>query len=145
MKNSDESQFVTSGWSFIPGPLQFQEPFYSIELQEVATYPASSIETAILGFKGARLVQPAQPTWWSWRAQWQEDQRIISLSMSLFDKGEAIWGGSELETDCFIVDLLALWRTIRKTHPCVWLHSPAGRIYTEASLLEERCFDVNKK
>jgi hypothetical protein len=139
MTHAGELRFVTSGWSFIPGPEKLEEPTYSTALCEIAIYPPDSIAAAILDFRDTQLLHAAEPPWWDWRARWEEDDRFIVLDMTLFEleSGQISWGGSGLITDCLISDVLALWKVLRRPHPCVWLHSPECRVYTEVSFLKE--------
>jgi hypothetical protein len=130
-------RFVTSGWTFIPGPETFREPLYSTSISEIAEYSPDSIASAILSFPDTSLIRRAEPSWWEWRARWQKEARFIEIGFSLFETEPAFWGGSELKADCLVSDLLALWLTIRSSHPAVWLHSPDGRVYTPDSFVSE--------
>ncbi len=42
---------------------------------------------------------------------------------------ETAWGGSSLEADCYVGDLLSIVAQLRKTHGDCWLHYD-GRVYT---------------
>ena len=98
------------GWAFIPGPLVISAaPEDSTNLQEVAEYSPGEIAKTFLAFPGLRLMHPPEPTWWQWKAQWQQDQRSIAVSMALFETEPESWGGSVLDGRCLLVDIMELW------------------------------------
>jgi hypothetical protein len=129
--------FVGEGWSLIPGPHQFDEPFYSTSIDGIVLYPPGSVARAILSYPGVTLRHRPEPSWWEWEAAWEHGGRHIEIGMTLFDDEEASWGGSPLRTSCTADDVLALWLAVRSSHGAVWLHGPDCRVYTPASFAAE--------
>ena len=123
------------GWSFIPGPLS-DPPASSVILQEITEYAPADIADAILGYPGTRLVHPDSPSWWEWKASWEDGNGRIDLNLTLFEIEPPAWGGSQLTAFCGRRDVLALWMHLRASHPAIWLHGPDCSIYTPEAFLE---------
>lgn len=121
-------------WAFIPGPRSIPTPpISSVSLQEIATYEPRAIAEFFLSYPGFRLLHPAEPSWWQWRAAWESTTDFISVNITLFDDPEQSWGGSYLEALCQLDDVLELWRKMRERFPAVWLHNAACEIHTPES------------
>ncbi len=122
------------GWSLIPGPHQIAHPpSNSIDLHDIASYDPGEIADCLLGYPGCRLLHPAEPTWWEWRAEWRVADRFIDLAMTLFDERGSSWGGSPIDVHCDAEDLMALWASLRERFPAVWLHNEDCEIHTPHS------------
>ena len=119
------------GWSFIPGRLS-DPPESSLDLQELIEYPPESIAAAILAYPGMQLVHPGTPSWWDWRANWENGGRRIELNITLFETEPPAWGGSDLTVFCGAQEILDLWMHLRTSHPAIWLHHDCN-IYTPES------------
>jgi hypothetical protein len=129
--------FVTTEWSLIPGPSQFDEPFYSTAIADIVEYSPEQVARTILAVPGVKLRHAPVPTWWEWEAAWEHGSERIEIGMSLFDMEGSPWGGSPLRTSCTADALLALWLGIRSSLDAVWLHGPDCRVYTPASFAAE--------
>lgn len=117
-------------WSFIPGPPDFLEPFYSTELtDDIAEYAPAFVADAALRLPGVELAHAASPSWWEWKAQWTNGNLHITLEMTLFEVDPPLFGGFALEADCTACELLQIWNALRQHLPRLWLHSPDCRIY----------------
>lgn len=119
-------------WSLIPGPL-VNPPSSSLRLQDLIEYSPGSLAEAILEFPGMVLQHPAEPSWWSWSAGWEESDRLIGLGMSLFETDPESWGGCPLHGICDLSDILSLWKFIRRRCPAVWMHNSNCEIHTPES------------
>jgi hypothetical protein len=87
-------------WALIPGPVNQIRPMSSLDLQEIVELPAAEVAESFLAFPDMRLVQPAEPDWWAWRARWESPEGFIALHFTLFDELGDIWGGSKFASDC---------------------------------------------
>ncbi|HTO84158.1 MAG TPA: hypothetical protein VMQ73_18175 [Methylomirabilota bacterium] len=127
-------RLTENDWAFVPGPSEIPDaPQSSIDLQDVANYPADAIAQAFLGYPGFRLMHAADPTWWQWRAEWECDRGFLLVDMTLFETDPVAWGGSGISGFCELDDLLALWRDLREKFPAIWLHNGDCEIHTPES------------
>jgi hypothetical protein len=130
-------RFVSDGYMLAPGPLFFEEPFYSFCVDEIAEYAPESIAAAILSLPGAKELHPPRPSWWEWEAAWEEGDRLIILDDNQLFEDTGFWAGVILKCDCRLGDLIALWEAVRTGHPAVWLYGDDCRVYTPESFLAE--------
>jgi hypothetical protein len=130
-------RFVNEGYMLAPGPLSFQEPFYSFCVYEIAEYAPESIAAAILALPGVMELHPPRPSWWKWQAAWEEGDQLIILERTWLFEDTGLWAGVELNCDCRLGDLIALWEAIQADHPAVWLYGDDCRVYTPESFLAE--------
>jgi hypothetical protein len=122
------------GWAFIPGPRHIADPpGNSIDLHDVASYDPGEVADSLLTYPGCRLLHPASPTWWEWRAEWTDGDRFIALGMSLFETAPPTWGGSEVEALCRLEDIMGLWFSLRSRFSAAWLHNAACEVHTPES------------
>jgi hypothetical protein len=107
---------------FMPGPLEVEEPLYTIEVMSIERYTPESITAAVVNYSGARLLSPALPRWEDWQAAWEACDRMILLDrLYTFDEtGE--WGALRATCDCWVSDFLGLWGALRQQHPGVWAY-----------------------
>ena len=124
-----------NGWSFVPGPLS-DPPRSSLDQYEMIEHPPETIADTILAYPGMRLVHPATPSWWEWKASWEDGNRRIDLNLTLFEIEPPAWGGSQLTVFCGGREILDLWMYLRASHPAIWLHGPDCSIYTPDAFLE---------
>ena len=128
-------RFVNSDYCLCPGPVSFEEPFYSFDVSEIAEYPPESIAKSTLGFPNARELHPASPSWWEWQAVWElGDRQILMDNVYIFEES-GCWAQLALTCDCQLGDVLALWEAIRALHPAVWLYGEDCRVFAPASFL----------
>src|SRR5579871_3570899 len=92
--------FNLKGWALIPGPVIMNDPRSSVDLDNLVMYPPATVATSILAYPGTMLSLPAEPSWWEWRARWQNHERYIEIDMTLFEDEQQSWGGSELTAEC---------------------------------------------
>lgn len=126
---------VLSGWAFSPGPEQMDEPTNSQFADEISEHSAKSIAASLLAFPGTELLYPVDPSWYQWKARWQDGDRFIGLDMTLFDDEET-WGGSEIEADCLAGDIVECWSFLQARHSGIWLHAPDCTMHTQQSFLK---------
>jgi len=130
--------------ALIPGPLGFDEPFYSVAVQEIAEYRAIDVIQTFSALDNVTLVSQGGTqghSWWEWRWRWEREDRLIEWNFSVIepeDESSAVyWRGSELNTLCAFADLAWLWNTVQADYPAVWLHDGQDtRMYTPHSFLE---------
>jgi hypothetical protein len=120
-------------WSLIPGPKVLVRPLHSQDVQDLELYAASGIAETLLSYPGMRLLSPAEPSWWKWRARWESGHDFIELGMTLFDDEALTWGGSPLSAECTSETLEALWLHVQSRYPGVWLHDPQCTVHTRES------------
>jgi hypothetical protein len=127
--------FRLQGWALVPGPAEMDRPGSSLDLHDLILHRPDAIAESILAFPGTRLLHAAEPSWWEWRARWQDGPRHIEMDMTLFENGEERWGGSALEADCTAGDVLALWSFLQSRHAGIRLHDPDCDLHTHRSFL----------
>lgn len=78
-----------SGWGLVPGPVDFDEPSFSYDMQDpIAEYRASMVAEVALSIPGVERTHVEMPSWWDWRARWTGGGgSYIDLEMTLFDDG----------------------------------------------------------
>ena len=106
----------------------------SVDLQKIEFCPAEAIAKSFLSFPGVRLLHPAKPSWWEWRARWESRTDFIEIDMTLFDDEGQSWGGSAITADCSFDQIDALWSHLQSDNRAIWLHDPECIIHTHASL-----------
>ena len=121
-------------WSFIPGPAELAQPMNSQDLQDIEEISPAAIADSVLSFPGVRLLHPATPSWWQWRARWESGSDFIEVGMTLFEDEALSWGGSSITADCSLDDIEKFWSHLRSRHRGVWLHDPDCIIHTHDSL-----------
>src|SRR5262245_62044131 len=130
-----------SDWGLVPGPVDFDEPAYSTDMQDpIAEYRASMVAEVALSIKGVKRTHVEVPSWWDWRGRWTSSAgSYIDLMMTLFDDevDPPSFGGFLLTADCEPSELLALWLALRREFPQIWLHSPNCRFYKPGSFAAE--------
>jgi hypothetical protein len=122
----------------IPGPPHNDKLLYSKSIQVIARYPSQEIASAISKVDGVQTVTEGVRDARAWQWAWRDGDRLLRIGFTVMgNRGdtEVAWGGSTLETDCFVGDLLSFWAMIRKTHPDTWLHYD-GRVYTSDGFIE---------
>jgi hypothetical protein len=138
---STATRFQTSeGWSLIPGPGQLAEPMNSQDLQDIEVHSPVAMAESFLSFPDMRLLHPATPSWWSWRARWERGADFIEVGMTLFEDEAQSWGGSPITANCSIDAIEALWSYLQSQHRGVWLHGPDCVIHTQDSFREGGAF-----
>ena len=129
--------FNQKGWALVPGPVDIQVPFSSLDLRKQVEYSPADIAKSLLQYTGMHLLSEAKPTWWDWKARWEGDEQFLELDLTLMGKSEDIWGGSEICSDCSAEVVIALWEHLKTTHPGIWLHSPDCVMHTVSSFRKE--------
>jgi hypothetical protein len=123
----------------IPGPPHNDKLLYSKAIQVIARYPAPAVAEAITKITSVSVVTDGSRDPRAWQWQWRDGDRSIRIGFSILGKGldaHTAWGGSTLDVDCYVGDLLGVWAQLRKTHPDTWLHYD-GRVYTANGIIEK--------
>jgi hypothetical protein len=131
-------RFSKSNWAFVPGPLDDSAPMSSLDLKQQVQYTPQEIATAILAYPGMKLVNGNHPRWWDWKARWSDEEDFVELNVTLMGWSDELWGGSEINANCSLESLVAIWKHLKAEHPGIWLHDPDCRMHTEASFLREQ-------
>lgn len=129
--------------SLIPGPRRFSEPFYSVQVDEVACYPATDVARTFSAYPGVKLLAHGgidhYEDWFEWKWRWEHADRMIEVGFTALDPEPETeyfcWGGSELVTLCTFADLVRWWRIVQERFPAAWLHDDECRMYTPNSFL----------
>lgn len=128
------------------GPLELPDPAYSFADDWVEQiYTPEEIAEAILAVPGMHLLHGALPNWDAWAARWSDADRYIDLNISAceFEPDNNVrpglreaWGGSLLQMNCLLSDVLFVWIVIRVSCPGVCLHDTECRMYSPKSFAE---------
>ena len=122
----------------IPGPPHDDKVLYSQHIQVIARYAAQEVAAAIGHTTNVSVVTDGSKDPRAWQWLWRDGDRSIRMGFTILGKEldtASAWGGSNMEVDCFVGDLLGFWARFRKTHPDTWLHYD-GRVYTADSFIE---------
>lgn len=122
----------------VPGPPHNNDTLYNAAIQVIARYPAQPAAAAITAVPHVAVVTDGSRDPRAWQWLWREGDRSIRIGFGMLHKSADIdiaWGGSTLELDCFVGDLLGFWAQFRRTHADTWLHYD-GRVYTPNSLID---------
>ena len=122
----------------IPGPPHNDKLLYSKAIQVIARYEAQDLAGVISEIPAVEVVTDGirDPRAWQWL--WQEDDRQLRIGFTVMgsrDEKIVAWGGSTIDADCFVGDLLSFWAKVRKTHGDTWLHYD-GRVYTADGFID---------
>jgi hypothetical protein len=129
------ARFVVGGdWAVVPGPLDQSVTWDSQYIKGLAEHPVHTIALSILAFRGMHVVHPPAPTWWVWRARWEEGAEFLEVGMTLFDEPGDAWGGSGLVADCPSTVVLDLLEHLSERHKGIWLHTPECEMYARHHL-----------
>lgn len=119
-------------WSLIPGPLN-DPPKSSLALDDIVHYPPHEVADALISFPGARIKHTPEPSWWDLVVRWSEGDRWIEIGFTVFAGDPPSWGGSGLEGECDLPDILHIWSAIRKSIPACWMHDMNCDIHSPES------------
>jgi hypothetical protein len=122
----------------IPGPPHNDKVLYSKAIQVIARYPAQNVASVIVRLAGVEILTDGTRDPRAWQFLWRADDRSLRIGFTLMGNRadtEMSWGGSTLEADCFVGDLITFWSHLRQTHPDTWLHYD-GRVYTASGFIE---------
>jgi len=123
----------------IPGPPHNDKLLYSQAIQVIARYGAQNLATAISNIPGTEVVTDGSRDPRAWQWVWRAGDRNIRFGFTTLGKQidpNTAWGGSTLEIDCFIGDLLGFWAQVRKYAVDTWLHYD-GRVYTPETFIDQ--------
>jgi len=122
----------------IPGPPHNDKMLYSKSIQVIARYAAQELATTITHMHGVEVVTDGNRDARAWQWVWRDGDRQLRIGFTVMgakDDLEVAWGGSTLDAECFVGDLLSFWAQLRKTHPDTWLHYD-GRVYTADGFID---------
>jgi len=122
--------------SLIPGPLCVVGVTTSIIDHDMAMHSPDVVADALLSFSDARLTHPAKPSWWDWKAEWDLDGDIVTLSMTQFGDDAGSWGGSGVEGSVDLARFVARWRELLALLPGVWIHDASCNMYGPDAFVE---------
>src|ERR1700759_4288946 len=96
----------------IPGPPHNDKVLYSKSIQVIARYAAQELATRITHMQGVEVVTEGarDPRAWQWK--WTDGDRSMRISFTLMGNSEdteLALGGSTLDADCYVGDLLSFW------------------------------------
>jgi len=121
----------------VPGPPHNDQSLYNQAIQVIARYPAQAAAAALSAVPGVSVVTDGSRDPRAWQWLWRSGDRTIRFGFSMLHRQadtDAAWGGSSLEADCYVGDVLGLWAQFRQTHPDTWMHYD-GRVFTPAGLI----------
>jgi len=122
----------------IPGPPHNDKMLYSKSIQVIARYPAQELASAISDMAAVDVVTEGLRDARAWQWMWRDGDRRLRIGFTVMgsrDDAEIAWGGSTIDADCYVGDLLSFWAQLRKTHADTWLHYD-GRVYTADGFIE---------
>ena len=122
----------------IPGPPHNDKLLYSKAIQVIARYPGQEVAAAMSGLMNVEVLTEGtrDPRAWQW--VWRAGDRSLRIGFTIMGNRadtQTAWGGSSLEADCYVGDLLGFWAQLRQTHPDCWLHYD-GRVYTAEGFMD---------
>lgn len=121
----------------IPGPPHNDKLLYSQHIQVIVRYPAQEVATSFTRMSSVSVVTDGSRDPRSWQWLWRQGDRSIRFGFAILGKDletTSAWGGSTLDVDSYVGDLLGFWARFRTTHPDTWLHYD-GRVYTSQGFI----------
>jgi hypothetical protein len=122
----------------IPGPPHNDKLLYSHAIQVIARYPAHELAGAISRIAYVKLATDGSRDPRAWQWIWRHDDRIIRVGFTVMGSKTDVnlaWGGSTLDAECLVGDLITFWSGLRESHPDTWLHYD-GRVYTAGGFVD---------
>jgi hypothetical protein len=122
----------------IPGPPHNDKLLYSKSIQVIARYPSQELAAVVSRLQNVEIVTDGSRDARAWQWVWRDGDRLLRIGCTVMGTRadtEVAWGGSTLEADCFVGDLLSFWALLRHTHPDTWLHYD-GRVYTADGFID---------
>jgi hypothetical protein len=122
----------------IPGPPHNDTLLYSKSIQVIARYPGPEVAEAISKLPGVHVVTDGSRDSRAWQWVWRSGDRLLRIGFTIMGNRadtQTAWGGSSLELDCYVGDLLGFWEQLRQTHPDCWMHYD-GRVYTADAFID---------
>src|SRR3954452_11345545 len=123
----------------IPGPPHNDKVLYSQAIQVIARYPAQEVAQSFSKIANVEVVTDGTRDPRSWQWLWRDGDRSIRLGFTILGKqidANTAWGGSTLDVDGYVGDLLSLWAQFQKTHPDTWLHYD-GHVFTSTGFIDK--------
>jgi hypothetical protein len=134
--------FRATDWRLLIGPTDLSAPKPSWDVDFLPRYEPKHVAAAILAIAGFSPVTAADPDSESWVARWESDGRVIVFrepEVLPFDTdGTPRWCGCDIDADCRVEDMLAVWEAIHRQFPGIWLYAPDSWYQTRESFME-RC------
>ena len=116
--------------ALVPGPSCTDLPLFSTDVREIVEYPASRVVDAWRALPGFEVTSDPTPSWWAWRGRYAPSGVAIELDLTLFDVGDAVWGGSGLSGPLDVDAIERLWGVLLEAGlTSVYLHGPDCRMY----------------
>jgi hypothetical protein len=122
----------------IPGPPHNDKLLYSTSIQVIARYPGQEVAAAITQLPRVGIVTDGARDARAWQWVWRDGNRQLRIGFTIMGTRadtETAWGGSNLDVDCYVGDLLGFWAQLRQSHPDCWLHYD-GRVYTAEGFID---------
>jgi hypothetical protein len=125
--------------SLTPGPLSFDEPFYTIHMRAPDPLPAERIAAILRALPGVRELSPPEPKWNHAVFEWRGGEFHIRIAMTFFEATDPPeWAGSPLDLRCLPEHLLTIWEGVRRELPNVWVQDLSDlRLYSPRSFVDE--------
>ena len=122
----------------IPGPPHNDKVLYSKSIQVIARFGAQELATTISQMKSVEVLTDGSRDPRAWQWIYRDGNRSLRIGFTVMgarEDTELAWGGSTLDADCYVGDLLSFWAVLRKTHADTWLHYD-GRVYTANGFID---------
>jgi hypothetical protein len=132
--------------SLTPGPLHFDEPFYTIHMRAPDPIPAERIARALRALPGVRELSPPEPKWNHAVFEWRRGEFHIRIGMMFFEATDPPeWAGSPLDIRCLPEHLLSIWEALRADIPTIWLQDLSDlRLYSPGSFAKELALEFGE-
>ena len=122
----------------VPGPPHGDSVLYSDAIQVIARYAAADIAATISGMPNMHLVTDGSRDPRAWQWVWRQGDRTIRVGFTPLgkDMDAETWGGSTLDVDGYVGDLVTFWANLRREHADTWLHYD-GRVFNATGLIDQ--------
>ena len=130
-----------SDWGLVPGPVDFDEPSFSYDMQDpIAEYRASMVAEVALSIPGVERTYVGCQAGGTGGPDGQATAvltRPRDDAILMMKSIRPALVGFLVSVDCAPFELLDLWLALRRELPQVWLHSPECRFYKPGSFRTE--------
>ena len=118
----------------IPGPPHHDRSLYNPAIQAISRYAVAEVAQAIGDLRGVTLVTDGSVDPRAWQWVWRDGDRRLRIGFTAMgtvieSPADLAWGGSPLEADCLVGDLVTFWAHLMRPLTDTWLHYD-GRVYT---------------
>lgn len=127
----------SSLFSFIPGPKTVEWLDDSQYMTEIAEYNIPDIVRHLESYDGVTIEKNENDPRML-ELIWNNGNRWIKMAFTTIDGAiDSCWGGSPIRTNCYISDIVKLWKHIKQAFPSSWIHDEECNLFSMKAFIKE--------